>query len=194
MPRPIPFPTKKKPAPPGIDVTPESPVETKPNETEINPTSEPLEKPTEKPIKEEIPKESQLNTRELEATSEKSEMPSDYIKENCVEIDGKIIEIKPTKVAYFRNKAASTYNIMKNVPLTELFGIKKGVLDESRDGDQIVYDFLVAAFDDKEFVRDKYNDLTADQIEQVVQIFGRLNHIEEKYESQRKNREAQGSR
>jgi hypothetical protein len=193
MPRPIPFPTKKKPAPAGTETVPSEPIVTDLNSTAINPTAQIEENPTEIPINKEVPKESPPNKEVLSASAEKEEMPSDYIEENCVTIDGKKIEIKPTKVAYFRNKAASTYNLMKNIPLTELFGIKKGVLDENRDGDQIVYDFLVAALDDKEFVRDKYNDLNADQIERIVQIFGRLNHIEDKYENQRKNREAQGS-
>lgn len=193
MPRPIPFPTKRKPSPVGTEAVPNEPIETALEQSNLDATSEIEETPSETIINEEIPKESPPNTQEIDATPEKEEMPSDYIEENCVVIDGKKIEIKPTKVAYFRNKTASTYNIMKNIPLTELFGIKKGVLDETRDGDQIVYDFLVAALDDKEFVRDKYNDLNAEQIERIVQIFGRINHIDDKYENQRKNREAQGS-
>ena len=51
--------------------------------------------------------------------------------------------------------------------------------------------FLVAAFDDSTFVRDNYDDLDADTIERIVKIFGRINHIDEKEDQIRKNREAQ---
>ena len=193
MPRPIPFPTKKKPIPNGTDEMLTQPVETaeKTEEPELTPKIE--SQPQNSPIIEEKPDPSPSNETKIEPSPDKQEMPSDYIEENCVVIDGKKIEIKPTKLTYFRNKSAATYNALKNIPLTEIFSIKKGVLDETRDGDQIVYDFLVAVLDDKELVRDKYNDFDADQIERMVEIFGRINHIDDKYENQRKNREAQGS-
>ena len=140
--------------------------------------------PEESPEKENIEKESEL----------KSEMPKEEGDENCVIINGEKKEIKPTKLKYFRNKTAGAYNILRGIPLSELLTVGKGILDENRDGDQIVYDFLVASFDDPDFVRDNYNDLDADQIEQVVNIVGRLNHIEEKLEAQRKNREAQAAK
>lgn len=125
------------------------------------------------------------------ASPEKEEKPSDYLEENCVLIDGQKIEIKPTKLKYFRNKGASGYGIIKAVPLHELLTYEKGVLDETRDADQLLYDFLVAVFDDSVFVRDHYDDLDADTIDRIVKIFGRINHIDEKEEAARKNREAQ---
>ena len=194
MPRPIPFPTKKKPMPEETVVTPEQPLETAVVTEEPEAAKAIEEQPEVSPAIEEQPDPSPPNTAEINPTPEKEEMPSDFVEENCVVIDGKKIEIKPTKVTYFRNKSAATYNALKNIPLTEIFSIKKGVLDETRDGDQIVYDFLVAVLDDRELVRDKYNDFDADQIERMVNIFGRINHIDEKYENQRKNREAQGNR
>ena len=126
-----------------------------------------------------------------EASPEKEEKPSDFLEENCVIIGGQKIEIKPTKLKYFRNKAASAYGIIKLVPLHELLTYEKGVLDEKRDADQLLYDFLVAVFDDHVLVRDHYDELDADTIDRIVKIFGRLNHIDEKEELQRKNREAQ---
>ena len=175
-------------------VNPEQPLETAVVTEEPEAAEVIEEQPEVSPEITEQPELSPPNTTEINPSPEKEEMPSDYIEENCVVIDGKKIEIKPTKLTYFRNKSAATYNAMKNIPLTEIFSIKKGVLDETRDGDQIVYDFLVAVLDDKELVRDKYNDFDADQIERMVEIFGRINHIEDKYETQRKNREAQGNR
>lgn len=194
MPRPIPFPTKAKPKPDETEMVLQQPTETAINTEQVAESPVPQEKPNQTPIMEEKPEASPPNNTELDPTPGKQEMPSDFKEENCVIIDGKKIEIKPTKLAYFRNQSAASYNALKNIPLTEIFGIKKGVLDPNRDGDQIVYDFLVAVLDDKELVRDKYNNFDAEQIERMVQIFGRINHLDEKYESQRKNREAQGSR
>ena len=129
-----------------------------------------------------------------EVSPEKAEKPSDVIEENCVTIGDKKIELKPTKLKYFRNKAASAYGIIKAVPLHELLTYGKGVIDETRDADQLLYDFLVAAFDDSFFVRSNYDELDADTIDKIVQIFGRINHIEQKEEAARKNKEAQAKR
>lgn len=193
MPRPIPFPTRPKHVPAGTENVPEQPAETKPVQVQPEPTQPVVQQPVEKPVIKEKPEATPQKEETPKPIEPKNEMPSDFNEENCVVIDGVKIEIKPTKLAYFRNKAAATYNALNNIPLTEIFGIKKGVLDETRDGDQIVYDFLVAVLDDKELVRKNYNKFDADQIDRMVKIFGRINHIDEKYESQRKNREAQGS-
>ena len=140
---------------------------------------------------EETPVESQLIETVPEASPNKEEMPSDFIEENCVVVDGIKVEIKPTKLKYFRNKAASAYGIIKAVPLHDLLTYGKGVIDEKRDADQLLYDFLVAVFDDPEFVKDHYDEMDADVIDRVCKIFGRLNHVDEKEEAARKNREAQ---
>ena len=121
-------------------------------------------------------------------------MPSDNNENNCVIVDGQKIEIKPTKLKYFRNKGASGYGIIKAVPLHELLTYGKGVVDKERDADQLLYDFLVAAFDDSTFVRDHYDNMDAETVEQVIRIFGRINYIDEKEEAARKNREAQVKR
>ena len=141
-----------------------------------------------------VPEESKQLENTPEASPEKEEKPSDFLEENCVLVGENKIEIKPTKLKYFRNKAASAYGIIKVVPLHELLTYGKGVIDETRDADQLLYDFLVAAFDDPVFVRDHYDDLDADTIDRIVKIFGRVNHIDEKEEIARKNREAQVKR
>ena len=146
---------------------------------------------SETPKLEIVPKESAEKEDTPEPTAEKEEKPSDEIEENCVIVGGKKIELKPTKLKYFRNKAASAYGIIKAVPLHELLTYGKGSFDETRDADQLLYDFLVAAFDDKELVRDNYDEIDADTVDRVCKIFGRLNHIDEKEEQARKNREAQ---
>lgn len=182
---PVPVGTEKvETIPQGTPNVESQPVPTAKQEKVPRPVSKKKEKPEASEKLETVP----------EVSEPKTEMPSDFPEENAITINGKKYEIKPTKLAYFRNKAAATYNALKNIPLTEIFSIKRGVLDETRDGDQIVYDFLVAVLDDKDLVRENYDAFDADQVNRMVEIFGRINHIEDKYESQRKNREAQGSR
>lgn len=181
--KPIPFsttPETKVPEIPNMSAGP-APEQTaldkpKPVEPEMNRQS-----PVEPKLEKEMPQESELNRA----------MPETVPKENCVYIDGKEIEIKPTKLKYFRNKMASAYSVLKIVPLNELLTYGKGVIDDTRDADQLLFDFLIAVFDDPAFVEDHYEDMTADDIEKIFKIFGRLNHIDEKEEQQRKNREAQ---
>lgn len=161
-------------------------------------------KPTKTPELTIVPDESEKlettpeESKQLETTPdpspEKEEKPSDLDEENCVVVNGQKIEIKPTKLKYFRNKAASAYGVIRAVPLHELLTYGKGVIDEKRDADQLLYDFLVAAFDDSAFVRDNYDEMDADIIEKIIKIFGRVNHIDEKEEAARKNKEAQAKR
>ena len=149
------------------------------------------EKPAETPKLEIVPDETAKKETTPDVSPEKTEQPSDVLGENCVKIGEQIIEIKPTKLKYFRNKAASAYGVIKVVPIHELLTYEAGVLDEKRDADALLYDFLVAVFDDPVLVRDNYNELDADVLERIVKIFGRLNHIDEKQEALRKNKEAQ---
>lgn len=170
-----------------------------PKETNLN-KKDPIEtvldkeQPDETPIIELKPDETAQIETMPEESPEKEEKPSDELEENCVLVGDKKIEIKPTKLKYFRNKAASGYGIIKAVPLQELLTYQKGVLDETRDADQLLYDFLVAVFDDSTLVRENYDDFDADLIDRIVKIFGRINHIDEKEEAARKNREAQARR
>ena len=195
MPKPIPFPTRlKKEAPASIQHIPQDPVETPLNEK--TPVASELTegKPEATKLIEEIPVESKPMETIPDPIPEKETKPSDLNEENCVVIDGQKIEIKPTKLKYFRNKASSAYGYIKAIPLHELLTYGKGVLDQTRDADQLLYDFLVSVFDNSAFVRDHYDNLDADVIEQIIKIFGRINHIDEKEEVARKNREAQVKR
>lgn len=179
----LPNPSKEKTLPDNDIIEKQLPTNIELNKNQPDQTPELETTPTETAKIETIP----------EHSSEKTEMPSDFLEENCVIVDGKKIEIKPTKLKYFRNKAASAYGIIKVVPLHELLTYDKGILDKDRDADQLLYDFLVAAFDDPEFVKTNYDNLDADAIERVVKIFGKINHIDEKEEAARKNKEAQAA-
>lgn len=195
MPKPLPFPIKPKNTIPADDLPvvetpqPQPPKAEKPTESKPNTIQ-----PEKSPLVETTPEESKPIEKTPNPSPEKTEMPSDLNEENVVVIDGQKIEIKPTKLKYFRNKGASAYGIIKAIPLHELLTYGKGVIDKERDADQLLYDFLVSVFDDSTFVRDHYDNLDADQIERIVKIFGRLNHIDEKEEAARKNKEAQVKR
>ena len=160
-----------------------------------------IELPFMLPLKEETPAATPEKNTKPEASkpldftpdpsAPKTELPQDIPPENCVVIDGKTIENKPTKFKYFRNKGASAYGIIKQVPIHELLVYDKGVFDPNRSADQLLYDFLIAVFDDPIFVREHYDDLDPEILEQILKIFGRINHIDEKEEAVRKNKEAQ---
>lgn len=190
----MPMPTAKKPLPENNMKTPIVPEESLENKETPSESTFVESIPTESKLKEETPEATQELETIPDASPEKQELPSDLNEENCITVDGIKVEIKPTKLKYFRNKGASAYGIIKAVPLYELLTYDKGVLDKTRDADQLLYDFLVAVFDDSSFVRDHYDNFDAETIEQILRIFGRLNHIDEKEEQARKNREAQAKR
>lgn len=142
----------------------------------------------------ELPRESNIKKTLPEPKALDKEIPTVERDENCITLNGRKIEIKPTKLKYFRNRTASVYSILKIVPLNEFLAYDQGVLDTERDSDQILFDFLVAVFDDGALVTSSYDDMSAEDIERILDIFGRVNHITEKEEAARKNREAQVKR
>ena len=194
MPKPIPFPIGPKADPEGTEVIQENPLETTEQPSVPTESKQNISEPDITPAVEETPQESEKVEETPDPSQPKTELPPDVDPENCIIIGGKVFELKPTKLKYFRNKAASGYGIIKSVPIQELLSIGKGVIDEKRDADQLLFDFLIAAFDDPDFIKDNYDEMTADDVEKVVKIFGRLNHIDEKEEQARKNREAQVKR
>jgi len=180
----IPRPTGLKDLPDQKIETPEIPTQTPLSSTELE----------EVPKLKIIPEQTAPVEGTPDPSPEKEEKPSTVKEENCVMIGDTKVELKPTKLKYFRNKAASAFGVIKMVPLHELLTYGKGVLDENRDADQLLFDFLVAAFDDSVFVRDHYDDFDGENIDQILKIFGRINHIDEKEEAARKNKEAQAKR
>lgn len=138
-----------------------------------------------------IPENKTESKKIPDETKESKELPSIEKEENCIVLGGRKVEIKATKLKYFRNRTASIYSALKMVPLSEFLAYDKGVFDKERDSDQILFDFQIAVFDNSTLVRTYYDDMTSDDIEKILEIFGRVNHIDEKEEAARKNREAQ---
>ena len=192
MPNTIPFPTKgKETLPDPTTFFPDVPEGSEIKEADLTETPQLTTKPKESALKEETPEQSPFEQEIPEASPPKQEMPTTLDPENTVVINGVPIEIKPTKLKYFRNKTTASYGYIKAIPLTEFLTIGKNVFDKTKDADQLLFDFLVAVFDDPQFVTENYDEMTADEIDQIVKIFGRINHIDEKEEAARKNKEAQ---
>lgn len=126
-------------------------------------------------------------------TDTQKELPKDFNEAHAVTLDGETREIKSTKVKYHRNRTAVAYRILQVYPLPDVLAMDAGILDPDRDGDQILFDFLIAAFDDADFVKRHYDNMTAEDVEKVVKIFCEVNGITEK-EEQAKNRQAKGTK
>lgn len=102
-------------------------------------------------------------------------------------------ELRPTKLKFFRSGTVGIYKFLRIIPLNEFISYEAGVFDPEKSADQLLFEFLVAVFDDEDFVKRNYDEFNADDIEKFVKAFGELNHLDEKEEAARKNREAQVS-
>lgn len=156
---------------------------------EANTEKKPVPKKT--PLQKDLPEESVLDKEMPEEKALDKPLPPAVDPKNVVVVGGKEIEIKSTKIKYQRNRTAAAYRILDMYPLPDVLAMDAGVIDAERDGDQIVFDFLVAVFDDSKLVSRYYDTMTADDIDRCVKIFKRLNHIDEKEEAA-KNRQAKG--
>lgn len=103
--------------------------------------------------------------------------------ENTVVIGGQPIEIKPTKVKYQRNRTAAFYKIIRLYPLVDILAMDVGAFGDDRDGDKAIMDWLIAVFDDEQFVVDHYEEMDTALIEKILLIFLRINKIDEKEEN-----------
>ena len=123
-----------------------------------------------------------------EATAAKKELPKVGIPENTVKIGGKLIEIKPTKLKYQRNRTALFYKVLTMLPLPDILAMDAGSFGDDRDGDKCVMDFLIAATDDEQLILDNYDEMDTGTIETILTIYRRVNKIDEK-EAKQKNAE-----
>lgn len=149
-----------------------------------------------------VPEAKEMNKTVPDASKKKTKVPKakeldkpvpDTVKaENVIDLDGEKREIFPTKLKYQRNRTISAYQFLDVYPVSQLLALDAGVLSES-SGDQILFDFLVAVFDDEEFVKKHYDNMTTEDVENIVKIFKRVNMIEQKEEAL-KNRQAKTNR
>ena len=105
--------------------------------------------------------------------------------ESSVRIGDQLIEIKPTKLKYQRNRTAAFYRMLELYPLADILAMEAGAFGDDRDGDKALMDWLIAVTDDEQLILDHYNELDTGMIEQMLQIFRRVNRMDEKEQKQK---------
>ena len=147
----------------------------------------------------EIP-DSGVAQRELPETEIKiKELPNVGNPENTVMIGGKLIEIKPMKLIYQRNRTAVFYHALELYPLPDILAMtvdpktRKSPFGDNRDGDKALMDWLVAVTDNEELIRENYDSIDSDTIYRMLAIFRRVNKIDE-LEEKLKNAKAPGAK
>ena len=127
---------------------------------------------------------------ELKAVPEtevkRKELPQIGNPENTVKIGGKLIEIKPTKLKYQRNRTAVFYHILELYPLADILAMGPKSFGDGLDGDKKLCDWLVAVTDDEELIRENYDEIDSDTIYKLLEIYKRVNKITE-LEKKQKN-------
>ena len=105
--------------------------------------------------------------------------------ENSVRIGDQLIEIKPTKLKYQRNRTAAFYRMLELYPLADILAMEAGAFGDDRDGDKALMDWLIAVTDNEQLILGHYNELDTGVIEQLLQIFRRVNRMDEKEQKQK---------
>ena len=77
--------------------------------------------------------------------------------ENTVVIGDQMIEIRPTKLRYQRNRTAAFYKILEMYPVADVLAMESGAFGDDRDGDKALMDWLIAVFDDAALVTEHYD-------------------------------------
>ena len=138
--------------------------------------------------KKELPAAEMKEKQLPEATEKIKELPQVGSPENTVKIGDRLIEIKPTKLKYQRNRTATFYRVLDMYPLVDILAMDAGSFGDDRDGDKATMDWLIAATDDEELILNNYDTMDTGTIEKILSIFKRVNKIDEK-EAKIKNME-----
>ena len=116
--------------------------------------------------------------------SEKA-LPQVGSPENSIVVGDRLIEIKPTKLRYQRNRTAAFYKMLELYPLADILAMEAGAFGDDRDGDKAVMDWLIAVFDNEALVLEHYDSMDTGTVEQLLEIFRRVNRIDEKEQKQK---------
>ena len=140
----------------------------------------------EKPVqdmKQETTEVPALKQEKVEAPEpqEARKLPPVGSPENTIIVGGELIEIKPMKLKYQRNRTAAFYHVIEMYPLPDILAMNAKQLG-GRDGDKALCDWLVAVTDDEEFVRRHLDEFTTEAVYQMLSIFRRINKIDEQEE------------
>lgn len=129
--------------------------------------------------------------KELPSTTQAEKgLPQVGSPENSVVLGDTLVEIRPTKLRYQRNRTAAFYKILEIYPLSDILAMDAGAFGDDRDGDKALMDWLIAVTDDPELVRANYDSMDTGTIEQLLAIFRRVNKIDEKEQKQKNLRTA----
>lgn len=132
-----------------------------------------------------LPDTQQTTKRKPSSKQKAKEMPVIGNPENIITIGGETREIKPTKMKYHRNNTAYFYRMIENVSLPDILSYPEDAFGDGRDGDKALMDWLIAVFDDEDFVVAHYDDMDAEIIDRALEIFKRVNKINEREERQK---------
>ena len=110
--------------------------------------------------------------------------------DNCVSVDGKLIEIKPTLLKYFRNNAVSFYRVIDSAPLPMIYQMTEET--NGIDGDTAVLTFISAVLDDAKLAKKIYTQIDSEQLYRIVSIFKKLNGISDREEKSKNVQAAKG--
>ena len=120
-----------------------------------------------------------------EAQQTEKALPQVGSPENSIVIGDRLIEIKPTKLRYQRNRTAAFYKMLELYPLADILAMEAGAFGDDRDGDKAVMDWLIAVFDNEALVLEHYDSMDTSTVEQLLEIFRRVNRIDEKEQKQK---------
>ncbi len=88
------------------------------------------------------------------------------------------------KLIYQRNRTAVFYHALELYPLPDLLAMEpsKGqdMFGDGRDGDKALLDWLVAATDREDLMREHYNEIDTDTVYRILEIFRRVNKIDDR--------------
>ena len=141
----------------------------------------------------ELPPPELAKQKELPSTTQAEKgLPQVGSPENSVVLGDTLVEIRPTKLRYQRNRTAAFYKILEIYPLSDILAMDAGAFGDDRDGDKALMDWLIAVTDDPELVRANYDSMDTGTIEQLLAIFRRVNKIDEKEQKQKNLRTAGG--
>ena len=134
--------------------------------------------PAKKQVEKAMP-ETGLEKKELpEGGVKKKDLPQVGSPENTVMIGGKLIEIKPMKMKYVRNRTAAFRHILEAYPLSDILAMEN-TFGDGRDGDKALFDWLVAVTDDEQLISENYDEMDTDTIYRMLAIHRRIDKVDE---------------
>lgn len=136
-------------------------------------------------VEKEVPESDVIQRKIPDSEMRNVEIPKIGNPENTVTIGGQLIEIKPMKLKYVRNRTAAFRHILEMYPLSDILAMDNGFGD-GRDGDKALMDWLIAVTDNEQLILENYNDIDTETIYKLLAIHRRVEKIDE-LESKLKN-------